>query len=568
MERREFCKLTGVATAVGMMGHLSACHQAEPTPEPDLATRLRALLDEGVPRLLARQERDAKHRWFGGVKNAYGIHTPGGAAGLLSQFSAVFVSPGSPYFHSPEILDAMELAMDYLLRVQHDDGTIDLLSTNFHSTPDTGFVAEPLTLAFTILNRSDERGTIALQGKLKNFLVEAGRAMAIGGIHTPNHRWVVSMALSRINALFPDQAMVHRVDQWLAENIDIDPDGQYTEQSTSVYSPLTNRCLITIARLLNRPELLEPVRKNLEMTLYYIHPNGEVVTEASGRQDQFRVAFPDRYYYPYRYLAIRDRNGLFSAMAEQIESSSFSRLAGNYIYFLEDQFLLSDPPPPEPLPRNYYRHFMHSNLVRIRREEVDATILGDNHTFFTFFKNAAALQAVQLSMAFFGKGEFKSEQVRKEGDAFVLEWTLTKGYYQLFPQDQLPTDGDWEKMPRDERPLSEVQTLTARVVVIEQQGEFVLTFEIEGTDDVPVAIELAFRKGGTLTNVMAAPHVESAYLFREEKGTYSFGEDVITFGPGRADHSWTQLRGGLPKKPGMSVYLTGYTPFRHKLMIS
>jgi hypothetical protein len=46
------------------------------------------------------------------------------------------------------------------------------------------------------------------------------------------------------------------------------------------------------------------------------------------------------------------------------------------------------------------------------------------------------------------------------------------------------------------------------------------------------------------------------------------GNDVISFGPGRTEHTWTQLRGALGKWDGQSVNLTGFTPFRFTLTLS
>ena len=43
--------------------------------------------------------------------------------------------------------------------------------------------------------------------------------------------------------------------------------------------------------------------------------------------------------------------------------------------------------------------------------------------------------------------------------------------------------------------------------------------------------------------------------------------EVIRFGPGRAEHTWTDLRGAQPKLDALSVYLTGFTPFRATLRI-
>ena len=49
--------------------------------------------------------------------------------------------------------------------------------------------------------------------------------MLKGGFHTPNHRWVLSAALSLSLELFPDMDGLEVVEQYLAETIDINADG-------------------------------------------------------------------------------------------------------------------------------------------------------------------------------------------------------------------------------------------------------------------------------------------------------------------------------------------------------
>lgn len=525
--------------------------------------------DRLMPDLIKRQTQDKGSRFYGGLPDSRGLHNPGGGAALIQRAASSFIEEESEYFRSPQLLEVMQKAIEFLLRTQHQDGTVDLLTTNFHSTPDLAFVVEPVCLAYTLLNKNQPDISKGLLDKIKTFLLKGGKALTVGGIHTPNHRWVVSMALSRLNVLFPNPKYATRVEEWLFEKIDIDPDGQYTERSTHVYSPLTDRCLITIARLLSKPELFDPVRKNLEMMLYYVHPNGEIATEASGRQDQYQTGTLQNYYYPYRYMALKDGNPVFSAMAQAIpQKLPFVSLLRNLPYFQEDIFLHQPLPKPKPLPTNYLKSFPHSKLVRIRRENIDATILADNPTFFTFQNGQAVLQGLRFASAFFGKGQFVGTTVKEANGSFILAQELRGPYYQPYPKDQLSGDGNWEKMPRSNRPQSEVQVLKSKVIIREAEKGFIISIDIQGTDHIPLAIELGFRHGGTFSGVRTVDGINDAYILDSDTGVYHYGQDRIEISKGQMAHSWTQLRGALPKLPAMSVYITGFTPFQTELRIN
>jgi len=420
MNRREFLVSSAAATSLAALGVRAA--DATP-PQDNFLQELVRANDARIPDLLAKQERRAGHPRLGGMPNSSGIFSAGGAAGLIAALANAACGPDSTYFRSATLVEPLQLAVSHLLAAQHDDGTIDLPETNFHSPPDTAFCLEVLCPAYILLSTSPEPAFAAVAGDLGGFIRKAGEGLITGGVHTPNHRWVVCAALASVHSLFPDPRLVRRVDEWLAETIDIDPDGQFTEKSTSVYSPVVDRALLTVARLLDRPELREPVRRNLEMTLYYVHPDGEVVTEASRRQDRYRRGSMARYYYSYRSLALHDGNGRFAAMARLIERTAGTQI-GELGAFLTEPELRRALPDETPLPTDYAKVFAHSSLARIRRGPASGTILANNTTLFAFRKGAAALEAVRFASAFFGKGQFTADTLEVRDGHFILRQKL------------------------------------------------------------------------------------------------------------------------------------------------
>lgn len=538
-------------------------------PKPTWLLEWIKIHDQQLPNFKALKITNSKHKYVGGYKDSEEIPNPHTTSGFIGKACMLMSCTESTFYQSKDVLKEVEEATKAMLKFQHSDGTIDLLSTNFHSTPDTAFVLENIVPAYKFLKESKTKGAETALELLKTFLKNAGEALIVGGIHTPNHRWVVSAALTKLNELFPDTRYVGRIAQWLAEHIDIDPDGQYNEKSTNSYSPIVNRSLIIIAKGMNKPELLDPVRKNLKMTLYYVHPNGEVVTEASNRQDKGTIGNMSRYYYCYRYMALVDNDGEMAAMCRQIEkTSTTAQLAGYLDYFLEDPLLWKEPSADKPLPTHYAKAFPHSGVVRIRRGNWDTTLLSNNTSWLTFQRGNAVLQGMRVAASFFGKGQFQADKIEQMGDTWVLTRSLEGPYFQPIAPDKIAPDGDWAKMPKSERPQSEVQKLETIVKIKEANNGLEIEISMDGTEGVPVSFELIFRAGGTFAGVTKSIAKDNAYLLTSESGAYTVGNDSIHFGPGKVEHKGIQLRGALPAMDAPTVYLTGFTPFKHVLKLS
>lgn len=564
-------KLLLVCLSLTTLFNLSHADGATPPyNKKELLLHLIRVNDKNLTIELNRQLTEKDKVYYGAVFDVDSVVSPIGTSHLIQTLMCSYVSRDSKYYQSKEILERMTLAAVGLVSLQHDDGTIDLLSTNFHSTPDLGFTIYPLALSYSIMLKNNHLNYGEFPSLMKQYLLNAGKALSVGGIHTPNHRWVVSCALASLHELFPNPMYRARVEQWLAEKIDIDPDGQYYERSTAVYTPITNRSLIDIAKKMGYDYLYDVVRKNLNLTFYFVHSNGEIATESSNRQDKYYQSNMAGYYLAYNYMALLDKDSRYSGMVTYIQNTvPVDQLRYMLPYFIEDSALLQELPEATPIPTSYHKYFKYSDMVRIREGEVDMSVITNNTTFFTYFKGEAALEAVRLSSAFFGKGQFESQQLQKNGDGYILSSTIDGPYYQPLPKNKLPGNIEaWGQVPKNEREQSEIQTLHTKIYVTEINGKARIKVFVDGPKNLPVTLELGFRKGGILKNVIQKPGINNAYLIKNgEYATYQKGNDSIKIGPGLGAHKWTQLRGALPKLQADCLYFTNYAPCEFEFTI-
>jgi hypothetical protein len=589
MKRKEFLKMGGL-TLLAPLGNSLLMRAAANTGKnnwdnDDIMQRLLAANDKQVDQLL---ETVRPGNLSFSRKIGYDIAT----------FSSSYCYVKSKYYHSAVIIPKIELLVDFLASSQATDGTVNV--GNLESPPDTAFLMEILCTAAAILIKDGSKELSAINTGLKKIITKAGDALSKGGVHTPNHRWVISAALSQINALYPDKKYTDRINDWLGEGVYIDKDGHFPERS-GTYSAVETTAFISIARALNKPALLEPVRKNLDMYFYYIEQNGELVSNDSRRQDQYAPRSAALFYMQFRYMAIRDNNSHFAAIAKMLESAilfDFEVLNRSLFYFLENETMQKTLPVPEQLPESYEKLFTTSHLLRIKRKNITTTLFGGvdwpltiasgrscSPNFFSYRKGKAILKYMRLSSDFFSMGYFYSEGIKKEGNKYILHKKLVVPYYQPLPKDKRNSSGDykltpsiddrfWNKMDFKNRPLSNIKTLDTTITFTENNGVVDLDIEVKGLQGLPVTVELCFTEGGKLSGV-SAPENEN-YFLENGNGKYEFEGDAINFGPGAAavkkidnleGERYSTHFGSLRTK-GMHVYLAGITPFTHKLFFS
>jgi hypothetical protein len=552
---------------------------------------------------LVRQNEEQVETWLAALPAR--AASPREAGRLLKMSAAVYTHRESRFYQDPRLLTLVERLIRALQARQNADGSFDaeFAAGNPQSPPDSAFLVRHLALAYLLLRAADQPETREGRETLAAMLERSALVLRTGGVHTPNHRWVICSALSFLQVIQPAAANLARIDEWLSEGIDQDADGQFSERST-IYSAVTVEALLDLAVNLGRPELLAPIRKNLEFTLRLSDFDGELDTLSSRRQDQ-QAREPRRlyaYYLPLRYLAVTERQPFFAGEVQRIERDEVARIADHLPEWMVWTALRGALPTAGKAWDDFAMHFPHSGLVRIRRGSITASVFGGsdwaqvrdiasglatNPTFFRFRKGAAVLESVRLTNGFFNLGYFRSEGLTASTGTgeYRLGQTQRAAYYQPLPAALRRADGDYaltsdgrfySKMdfpnrPRDEKELQTVIVVRERA---DARGEFELEFTIDGTTGIGVTLELGFREGGVLTGTELREGDPGAFFLKNGTGTYQVGNDVIEFGPGQfgpsrismagEQYSW---RNGQLRGEAVRVYVTGVTPFRHTLRI-
>jgi hypothetical protein len=494
--------------------------------------------------------------------------------------------PESARAGDPALVHEASVRTAELEALQTDDGLF-AGGDNLASPPDSAFTINDAALTVRLLRGAawpDDLG-----GRLTRVLRAAAPSLEAGGVHTPNHRWELAAALAQCGVLLDDPALLDRAREWLAEGIDIDADGLYSERSPNYASRVSNPTLTILADLLDRPGLHELVHRNLHAQLDLTSHDGTVETVHSRRQDQ-HDPFPLG-----PFLGQLTRAALRHSCARCADGArrAADTPGVHAVDVLAEQLL--DPRLAAPLPAGSgpvpgRRLFRDARLLRETRQRAEFTVYGGsdvpaagriasglacNPTFLRMRAGAVAVESLRLSRDFFGLGPFRAEEMTVTGDRIELRETASAAYYQPLPAPTRRDDGayDLEHEGRFAARMSfarrsrDTVTLTTTVEVVLRDDGADLTITTDGPATAH-ALEVALSPGGDLAG--AVPLGDDRFELVEGTATYTRDGATLHLGPGagsgpdrpavyRPGEAYT-VAGGTDARAGTRLYMTWRSP--------
>lgn len=546
-------------------------------------TSARDLLVRQTRIALERQVVDPAHPAFGAFINenhAGGFPSADHVANMsgLAKACQVYLAPGSPMEDDPALLARVRDSIAFQRRWQRPSGLVDLVSVNYDSPPDTAFAVELACAVVSIARRkTTSAGARIIADELGEFVRTAAPAIIGRGFHTQNHRWVVCAALAWAMKLYPEIDARAYIDSTLAEGIDINADGEYSERSTGVYNAVSNRAIRVMADCLDMPHLLDHVRKNLDFMSHLFHADGSVVTSISTRQDRGQRMVPITSIDSFHDLARRDGNGTWAAIADRIFDQYTPDPASPHYAdwllqpFLEEPSYREDGLPRSVVPDNFAKVFAVSGVWRVKRGLLSATAASQHRSILSLHYGDVRLESVKISGSYLLTPNVRAARIEPiAGGVRLVHNGLDSGV----PWYHLPTgkhvDYDAFRETRSERDKWTLPSMDQTIDILEVERGFDLRFRsLGGRERTTMEIELAFDAPGdwdTDDTAMQVSPNQSAILKRGH-GVFRRGRHAIRVGPGEYAHRDWSMRESTPTNGVFRVLICFTTPFDRTLEI-
>jgi hypothetical protein len=384
---------------------------------------------------------------------------------------------------------------------------------------------------------------------------------------------VICGALSIARDLLPELDVDAALDAYLAEGIDVDPDGAYTEHSSGVYDAICNLCLLLTAQFAH-PEVLPAVKANLDFNCHMIAADGSAETGLSHRQDFGQRPVPldlaAAYLFVQRFQPEGDPD--YSAAAEAIWRGKDTPGLMDLLW-LAYAFHHGAPQSDGTavaLP-NFARLFAHNRFWRMRDEGFSASAFAGAERLLSAAQGSAYIANLSISQSYFGVGRFIAEEIEPIPGGVCLhssgaDHALHRPGYDFPLGSAVPdvyasrAEREWRAMPPAD------STLTIRA----DGGGVELLYEtIDNHPGVLAQIAFDFLPGGiwACEGSSFQPQAGQVIFLTHGFGRMRYGTDVLEIGPGADAHHYWQMRDTPPAPNHVRVIMPLITPVQHRFWL-
>ncbi|TVY07766.1 hypothetical protein [Paenibacillus cremeus] len=486
---------------------------------------------------------------------------------LLATAVPLYCHSQSRYYRDSDMLQRIIAATKQLHRRQLASGCISLMNCNIDSPPDTAFAVHLIGIAYQVLVKSGFSEAKEAEQLLRQFLENTKPCLLTGGIHTPNHRWVMCRALALLYEIFPEDALRDRAYQYLNEGFDLTEYGEWTERSNAVYNPHCDLALYHVYRVFGHEPSLEAGCRNLNMMLYLLHADHTIVTEYSSRQDRGSQEFMGgEYEIAYRLLAAETNNAQFASMAK-LAAKSNKRPTLELMYWLlyPEKMAWADQ-HDAPLPTEYTKLFDSGRRVRVPKEggnregfgpmhgaavlrhrngPLSVTAMAGQQDWLHVQYGEAKLIAFRLVIGYFGLGGVSFPTIQQVDErTYRLHVDLLWGYQGPLEQEiAAPYGGYFSDMPNHLRELTHAVRLPVTVELSLQDNAIEMAVVAEEVPQLIAQLVAAFDDAGELEGEGIVQPKSSLYQLRQGAAVYRKGTDWIRISEGAHEHTYEVIRG-------------------------
>ena len=532
--------------------------------------------DALIDSLMASQVVDQNNPDFGGFLRGGFIYVEPRESGFhLADLIEGYICRESRHFHSPQVADAIRRTITYMDRHQRPDGCFDLSGCNFASPPDTTFMTNAIFNAWWLMEKRCDPETDWLKEPVLRFITTCAEGIAAGGFHTPNHRWAISACLKCAANATGRKEFSDRADQYLAEGLDINEDGEFAERSAGNYNQVNDDQMIRLFIATGEKRFLEASRANLEMMFNYIDPDDSVFTNNSTRQDNGRKVYLNTYYILFLLTGYFLKDAKLARAAEYMYQTARSHgIVPNGIEWLllyddldgygaDESFDLS-------VVEHYSRVFPASRIARVRNGAYSWTMLEDRPNFL-YFQSGALTMYLVIYANLCDRRHFLGEKIETIPGGYQMKAHAAGWYYKPF-WPNLPDTSDWWAMDNPHtRERVEGAPLDICVRVTDTGDGIDVAITTSGIDRLPFRLELGVLpctvRGEQF--LMEGKAGESLTLMNGSVELSNHAGDVITLSPGFCEHGMLgRSTNAYPQSPDhFTLYMTDFTPVDRVLHI-